>query len=245
MLRNSGTRLRQRDIFPQDARLKEARENERPLRSLSPGFWKLPAAEPQTGAAHRASAPIRSKGSHQESSKAGARVSVRDAEKFATAARGTPRVPSPQPATRRAPLTFRLLWSSSPCWDDLVTSLDLLRCRDAGSALELRESEGAARTTVRAGCRRSAPGFASSRLASFGHRPPGTPGGSGHALLPSHAPHLTPPPPARLLPGQHPPAGATPKARDTAALLRRHGWEARGGAAAPEGTRQWPHGPRG
>lgn len=46
--------------------------------------------------------------------------------------------------------------------------------------------------------------------------------------VPRHAPRLTPPPPARLLPGPHPPAGATPKERDTAALLRRRGWEARG-----------------
>jgi hypothetical protein len=98
VLRNSGTRLQQRDIFPQDSRLKGTREDERPLRSLSPGFWKLPAAESQTGAAHRSSAPICPKGSHQESSKTGAWVSVRGspaAEKFATAARGTWWAPRP------------------------------------------------------------------------------------------------------------------------------------------------------
>lgn len=52
----------------------------------------------------------------------------------------------------------------------------------------------------------SAPGFASSRLASFGHRPPGTPGGSGHALCakPRPSPRPTPTGPA---PPQPTPSG--------------------------------------
>lgn len=102
--------------------------------------------------------------------------------------------PGPQPGTRRARLTFQLLWFSSPGKGVLLTSLDLLRCRDTGSALELRGPESTVRTTVRAGCWPNAPGSASSQLASFGHRPPGTPGGSGHALgaKPRPSPHPTP-----------------------------------------------------
>lgn len=101
--------------------------------------------------------------------------------------------PAPQPGTRRARLTFQHLWSSSPGWGVLVNSLDLLRCRVASSAVELRGLEGAARTTVRAGYGPSAPGSASSRLTSFGHRPPRTPGGSGHTLCvkPRPSPHPT------------------------------------------------------
>lgn len=112
--------------------------------------------------------------------------------------------PAPQPGTRRAPLTFQLLWSSSSGWGVLVNSLDLLRCRVASSAVELRGPEGAARTTVRAGYGPSTPDSASSPLASFGHRPPGTPGGSGHALRakprPSPRPTPTGPAPPRPTP---------------------------------------------
>lgn len=155
VLRNSGTRLQQRDIFPQDSRLKGTREDERPLRSLSPGFWKLPAAEPQTGAAHRSSAPICPKIPSRKVARPALELAfgearLRRSSRLRHAGPGEP--PGPQPRTRRARLTFQLLYFSSPGRGVLLTSVDLLRCRDTGSALELRGPEGTVRATVRAGC---------------------------------------------------------------------------------------------
>lgn len=156
------------------------------------------------------------------------------AEKFATAAPETRRTPSTPARGTQGSAYLPAPGSSSPGWGVLVTSLDLLRLRDASSALEPWGPKGAARTAVRAGCGPSAPGSA-----SFGHRPPGTPGGPGHALRAKPRPSLHPTPhPAQLRPGPHPPARATPKARNIALLLRRRGWEDRGGAADPERTRQ-------
>lgn len=197
VLRNPGTRLQQRDIFPA-GREAQGSEGGRATSQVPVPYFSGTYLQRNRRQGRRSGLlrPFATRKVPRPSERAG-QPGCREVRDCGRRDLVNPQPPSPQPETRRAWLTFQPRWSSSPDWGVLLTSLDLLRCRGAGSALELRGPEGAARTTVRAGGRPSAPGSASSQLASFGHRPPRTPGDSGHALRGKPRPRLSSPHPHR------------------------------------------------